>query len=265
VKNPAGEPLPDPAWRAELARRLAVYRTRRRKPAPDAAQAGLPFDAVPELPASPAVAVEEGPTEKPASEDFAFTLAIGRALPVSDPHEDARWEIDVSRPEGEPPAFLESSGGEFRLSPVAPLAERRFAAFLDLLFLLFAYGGFLALFSSLGGEFTLSKLSAAVYGATLALFYLQYFALFTILGGTTPGMMFRGIEVISLSGEAPSPRQLLARSAGYILSAGSLFLGFLWAFWDDDQLTWHDRISHTYLTMRRGAARSGAHGLIRDH
>jgi len=38
------------------------------------------------------------------------------------------------------------------------------------------------------------------------------------------------------------------RAAGYLLSAGTLFLGFLWALWDEDGLTWHDRLSRTYLT-----------------
>jgi len=34
------------------------------------------------------------------------------------------------------------------------------------------------------------------------------------------------------------PRQMLLRSAGYMLSAGTFFLGFLWAMWDEDELTW---------------------------
>jgi uncharacterized RDD family membrane protein YckC len=114
--------------------------------------------------------------------------------------------------------------------------------------LLFAYGGFLALFGSLGGQFTLSKLSAEVYATTLAIVYLQYFALFTVFGGTTPGMMFRGLQVASFSGEHPTPRQMLLRSLGYIISASTFFLGFFWAVWDEDALTWHDRISHTYLS-----------------
>ena len=62
------------------------------------------------------------------------------------------------------------------------------------------------LFGSLGGQFTLSKLSAAVYALTFAIVYLQYFALFTIFGGTTPGMMFRGLQVASFTGDPPSPR-----------------------------------------------------------
>jgi len=40
-------------------------------------------------------------------------------------------------------------------------------------------------------------------------------------------MMLRGLRVVDFSGENPSPRQLLYRAAGYMLSAGTFFLGFL--------------------------------------
>jgi uncharacterized RDD family membrane protein YckC len=134
------------------------------------------------------------------------------------------------------------------LHPVASIDDRRLAALIDFSCLLFAYGGFLMLFGSLGGQFTLSKLTAAVYATTFAIVYLQYFALFTIFGGTTPGMMMRGLQVVSFSGESPTPRQMLLRSAGYMLSAGTFFMGFLWAMWDEDELTWHDRLSRTHLS-----------------
>jgi uncharacterized RDD family membrane protein YckC len=260
----------DPAWRGELARRLAVYRTRRRKSAANTAQPRLPFERA-EDPRAPGagVAVAENPAAEPAADAFAFTMAIGRAAPFArDPREESRMEIDVSLPLAPPASesFAAASAApeepreEFRLFPVASLGERRIAAFLDAGCLLFAYGGFLTLFGSLGGEFTLSKLSAAVYIATVALFYLQYFALFTVFGGATPGMMLRGLQVVGFSGEPPTPRQLLARSAGYILSAGSFFLGFLWAYWDEDQLTWHDRISRTYLTAPQRLPHAEAQG-----
>ncbi len=160
--------------------------------------------------------------------------------------------IDVSLPANEATATEEDAAmgtsESYGLYPVAPMEERRLAAVIDGACLLFAYGGFLTLFAALGGQFTLSKLSAAVYVATCVIVYFQYFTLFTIFGGTTPGMMFRGLQVASFSGDSPSPRQMLLRSAGYLLSAGTFFLGFLWAIWDEDALTWHDRISRTYLT-----------------
>ena len=106
----------------------------------------------------------------------------------------------------------------------------------------------LALFTVLGGHIGFNKLGALVTGATLVLFYAQYFALFTILGGSTPGMMGRRLRVVSLDGSAPTSRQMAWRSFGYLISAGTCFLGFLWALWDEDHLCWQDRISQTYVT-----------------
>jgi len=227
--------------------RMEAYRARQRRRPASTTQSRLPF----EHGAAPthALALDEVPDV--AADDFSFTMAIG---PNTQNREksNGRMEIDVSIPPASRPdglaALQQSELKEtYDAYPVASLEERRFAAAIDIACLLFAYGGFLALFGSLGGQFTLSKLSAAVYGVTFAIVYLQYFALFTVFGGTTPGMMFRGLQVTSFTGDPPTPRQMLLRSAGYILSAGTLFLGFFWAWWDEDALTWHDRLSHTYV------------------
>ena len=105
----------------------------------------------------------------------------------------------------------------------------------------------------------MSKLSAEVCASTLAAVNLQYFVLFTIFGGTTPGMMMRGLQVMSFTGEAPTARQMVLRSAGYLVSAGTFFLGFLWAMWDSDELTWHDRLSRTYLSAEQTLPEFEAH------
>jgi uncharacterized RDD family membrane protein YckC len=244
-------------WRGELQQRLQAYRARRRKLAPNRAQSELPFnDGVSALGDSVAVEVAQAqaqPDTHGAKDDFAFTIAIGRIAGRGDPN-DTRFLIDVSAPPEEaaavPPVSREPvvpppSSGIF---PVAGLGERQRAAIIDAACLTFAYGGFLVLFGSLGGHFTFSKLSAAVCFSTFAFVYLQYFGLFTIFGGTTPGMMISGLQVATFAGELPTLRHLLLRATGYMLSVGTLFLGFLWALWDEDSLTWHDRLSGTYLT-----------------
>ena len=106
----------------------------------------------------------------------------------------------------------------------------------------------LALFWALGGHIGFNQLDAVVTAATLVLFYAQYFALFTVFGGSTPGMMLLRLRVVSFDGSVPSSRQMVWRSFGYLVSAGTCFLGFLWALWDEDHLCWQDRISQTYLT-----------------
>jgi uncharacterized RDD family membrane protein YckC len=238
-------------WRGELNQRLQAYRARRRKAFPNEAQTELPFES--RRPAAAvAVQIEEPSTAThDPNDDFAFTIAIGRPPQKAEP-DDARLLIDVSLPplseeQEEPPEAPEESPSD--LYPVATLRERRRAALIDAACLAFAYGGFLALFGSLGGQFTLSKLSAVVCFSTFAFVYVQYFGLFTIFGGTTPGMMVRGLQVTSFSGDAPSAKQLFWRTAGYMISAGTFFLGFFWALWDEDAMTWHDRLSRTYLAV----------------
>jgi len=257
------DPSVDPAWRNELASRLAAYRSRRR-PAPNDAQSDLPFEALAAvaLAESPVLDLPPSSGAAPEIEEFAFTIAIGRSakpsLDASDSSpelDSAHMEIDVSQPPAAPPieSPQEPSSSprasiDSQLYPVASLADRVTAALLDGAFLLLAYGGFFLFFTAFGGQFTSSKLTAAVGLATFSIFYFQYFALFTVLAGATPGMMLRGLRVTSFSGEPPALRLLLLRSLGYLFSAASFLLGFLWAYWDEDSLTWHDRLSHTYLT-----------------
>lgn len=241
-------------WRGELNQRVQAYRAKRRKPGTNEAQTELPFVQRAELRAEPArVQVEEVPSgPKPPEDDFAFTIAIGRAAKKKEVEVETQYFIDVSLPPQEndehPEKISEAPLPERSgIYPVASIEERRRAAWIDVACLGFAYGAFLTLFGSLGGHFAFDKLNAAVYFFTFAFVYLQYFGLFTVFGGTTPGMMIRGLHVATFSGEEPTLRHLLMRGLGYLLSAGTLFLGFLWALWDEDGLTWHDRLSKTYL------------------
>ena len=291
----AAEPDQTYAWRSELANRLEAYRQRRRKVSPNAAQAQLPFAepvvakratavtanhaitasiaelAIPAIPEPQSIAYESfqsssqfspQPSSYSGDDDFAFTIAIGRI--ASKPHSaDGRMMIDVSN-SPDTDASGEEAGElteriQAGLYPVAPLGDRQLAGIIDAACLLFAFGGFVALFGSLGGQLALSKVNAAVYLAALSVVYFQYFALFTVFGATTPGMMFRGLQVMSFSGEPPTPRQLLLRSVGYMLSAGIGLIGFLWAVWDEDQLTWHDRLSKTYLSSAQTYAEVEPH------
>jgi uncharacterized RDD family membrane protein YckC len=238
-------------WRGELNQRLQAYRARRRKAFPNEAQTELPFESHHSVSAVAVQTEDPQPATLDPNDDFAFTIAIGRPPQKAEP-DDARLLIDVSLPplpeEQEEVAEVPEEPPS-DLYPVATLRERRHAAVIDAACLAFAYGGFLALFGSLGGQFTLSKLSAVVCLSTFAFVYAQYFGLFTIFGGTTPGMMIRGLQVASFTGEPPTPKQLFWRTAGYMISAGTFFLGFFWALWDEDAMTWHDRLSRTYLAV----------------
>lgn len=239
----------EPNWRNELSERLAAHRARRRQLCPDATQVDFRFEDQFE---------EVSPTEPSRSEARAagpIPFQPPSAPPASAPSRPRprveRMAIDLSQPvlnfEGRQndPA---GQGAQVLAVPVASLEERRSAGLLDLAILAFAYLCFQAMFYALGGRWTLSKMDLGITLATMAIFYAQYFSLFTLFGGATPGMRIRGLRVVTFDGSRPSWSQLMCRSAGYLVSAGMLMLGFLWTLLDSDRLSWHDRISETCIT-----------------
>jgi len=86
--------------------------------------------------------------------------------------------------------------------------------------------GFLALFGSLGGQFTFSKMSAAVYTIAVRHRLSAIFWLFTVFGGTTPGMMLRGLQVVDFPASPPPAKITLARRLVTSCRRGTFFLGF---------------------------------------
>ncbi|MGA7794744.1 MAG: RDD family protein [Candidatus Acidiferrales bacterium] len=236
----------EPEWRREVSSRLQDYRARRRGGASAELQSALPFESDPSRPLESSRARMEFASQAPAKKTVGTRAHRNERFEISIPNlETAAVGSHAHWPATAPPG---ASLSHAHLYSVASLPERRRAAIVDVGLLLFSYGGMLALFTVLGGHIGFNKVDLSVAVATLALFYAQYFALFTVFGGSTPGMMLRGLRVVSFDGGIPTSRQMAWRSFGYLISAGTCFLGFVWALWDEDQLCWQDRISQTYLT-----------------
>jgi uncharacterized RDD family membrane protein YckC len=132
----------------------------------------------------------------------------------------------------------------------APVSLRLQAGLLDATLIVLAGGVFFALFALLGGHLGVTRGDLLIYllaGYALAV---AYFGLFTLLGSQTPGMQYYGLRVVNFEGRKPTSEQKLWRAFGYVASSGSLLMGFLWAVADERRLTWHDHISHTFITDR---------------
>lgn len=133
---------------------------------------------------------------------------------------------------------------------VAPVSLRFQAGLLDSSLILLASAVFFALFALLGGEVGLARRDLLIYIAAGFVLASLYFGLFTLLGGRTPGMQYYHLRVVTFEGQPLPPPRALWRAFGYMVSLGALALGFLWALVDERRLTWHDRISRTFLTDR---------------
>lgn len=82
--------------------------------------------------------------------------------------------------------------------------------------------------------------------------YIAYSVLFIWQKGATPGKMAMGVKVVSKNGKPVSFIQALLRETiGKWISMIPFELGYLWAIWDPEKLTWHDKIMGTKVLTDR--------------
>ncbi len=131
---------------------------------------------------------------------------------------------------------------------VAPFRLRMLGHGIDFAFSLAALLMFLATLKLMAGPLVSDRF-LLISGICAYLFFMfLYGVLFLGLTGATPGMHRLGLRLVNFDGIPASRRQLFWRLLGAVASAGSFFLGYLWAAVDEEHLSWHDRISKTFLT-----------------
>ena len=135
---------------------------------------------------------------------------------------------------------------------VAPLQLRFLAGVLDASLLLIALGAFWGVFHQLGGAISADHEGVRAFGITAFLLMGFYWAFHVGFFGETPGMTWLGLRLLSFHGRRANGRQRAARVLGLLFSTTTFGIGFVWALLDDEKLTWHDRISKTFIS-RDGA------------
>ena len=95
------------------------------------------------------------------------------------------------------------------------------------------------------GRFPLQITAVGALG-TLVLLGLLYQVVFFLFSEATPGMRYARIAFCTFDDENPSRRAIRRRIIAALLAACPLGIGFLWAWLDEDRLSWHDRISRMY-------------------
>jgi uncharacterized RDD family membrane protein YckC len=82
------------------------------------------------------------------------------------------------------------------------------------------------------------------------LLWVAYEYLLVMYAGETAGMHVANLGLSTFKGEAPNWRHRRRWVIGLYFSTASIGMGLLWSLVDVDQLCWHDRISHTFVTKR---------------
>lgn len=130
---------------------------------------------------------------------------------------------------------------------LAPFGVRSLAAVVDGALIV---GAFLAAAASVAGHVKAMppmKEVELILALALTAIAILYHALFFTLAEGTPGMKYAGVSLCTFDDESPTRAQLRSRLAALLLSILPVGLGVAWAIFDEEHLTWHDRLSRTYL------------------
>jgi len=87
-------------------------------------------------------------------------------------------------------------------------------------------------------------------GLGLLLTGVLYLTVFTLLAESTPGMSYAGTSLCTFDDQIPTLAQRSGRLCGLLLSVLPLGLGVAWSLFDEDSMSWHDRLSRTYQRKR---------------
>lgn len=136
----------------------------------------------------------------------------------------------------------------------APLRQRMLSSAVDLLLILSAIAAFGYVAFRIGGSMPPGRISAQIAGGLLLLLWPAYQYGFLVFSDSTPGLRLAKLQLCRFDGTL-APRNLRRwRVLASLLSLLSLGLGYAWCFLDEDELSWHDRITKTHLASVPGNA-----------
>ena len=95
-----------------------------------------------------------------------------------------------------------------------------------------------------------------IIAALIAVMWPVYQYCFLVYCGKTLGLRAARLEVQRFDGSPASRSMRRWRVFASLMSAAAMGLGYLWCFLDQDQLSWHDRITKTHLAPAEPATLS---------
>jgi uncharacterized RDD family membrane protein YckC len=133
----------------------------------------------------------------------------------------------------------------------APLSRRVFAGAVDGALVAGATAIFGYMFLRFNPSLPQMRVALEVAAALTVTLWFAYQSAFLICCGTTPGLLVTRLKISCFDGGPLSRNLRRWRVIASALSFVSLGLGYAWIYLDEDQLSWHDRITKTHLAPRR--------------
>jgi uncharacterized RDD family membrane protein YckC len=157
-------------------------------------------------------------------------------------------ELDEQPPRQPLPDYYNLSPDEHRLYQ-APFGRRMMATMVDAALIVGIVCGVAYLIASNVDRLP-GRLASEICG-TLALlgFAALYQWFFLTYAKVTPGMRYAQLSLCTFDEAVPTREQIKGRLRAMLISVLPMGLGMLWSVFDDDQMSWHDRLSRTYLRL----------------
>lgn len=233
----------------EQKREIAVTRSRAndsftaiidRPPLPPFPRITSPTPKIIEFPRMQARACE---LAEPVADQLRIFEAIDELRPPPTTHLN---QIEIA-----PEEPTHATGNELEVPiQTAPLGLRSYAAAVDGVVMIGASTVFAMCAAMFASSLPMNKPLVAGGVASIFLLVTIYYVLSLCFGNGSSGMEASGLRVLTFSGVTPSRTRMGCRALATVLSAAALGMGFAWSLIDEDQLCWHDRITHTYLTSK---------------
>ena len=129
---------------------------------------------------------------------------------------------------------------------LAGLFARLIANIIDGFLLILIFMLLLFVLSFIGGDSSMPGLQ--VIGLVIPVGYHWYF--WTRRDGQTPGKFVLKIRVIKADGTPLTDTDAVIRAIGYNVSSIICGLGYIWAIFDKNNQTWHDKLARTYVVTK---------------
>jgi len=138
------------------------------------------------------------------------------------------------------------------LHDLAPVSDRFMAALVDSVIVCSCFLLAVLVFASCTVHPPVGRGAMAVAALVFCALAALYGWLFMSYGGgSTPGMRYARIALCTFNDENPRRRDLQNRVPATALSLLPLGLGAFWALFDENKLSWHDRMTRTYQRSYR--------------
>ena len=131
----------------------------------------------------------------------------------------------------------------------APFSRRMMATMVDAALILSLVWGAAYLvashFDHLPG-IRVSEICGVIVTLGFAALYEWFFLTFAKV---TPGMRYAQLSICTFDEQVPTAVQMKGRMNAMLISVLPVGLGMVWSIFDEDQMSWHDRLSKTYLRL----------------